>query len=86
MYMKPAQKIKRLLRMMVVRENNSGQQSIKMFGYIHPKKEETSGCKFTSFFRQITVVNARDKSVIETVNRHLSSGKNLQLPSWTKTE
>ena len=66
--MKPTQKIKRLLRMKICRDNLNGQSAIKLFGYIHPKKEETAGCKFTSFFRQITVTNEKDKSIVESVN------------------
>ena len=66
--MKPAQKIKRLLRVKVIKLEIDGQAAIKMFGYIHPKKEETSGCKFTSFFRQIIISNDKDKSNIEAVS------------------
>jgi hypothetical protein len=78
--MKPPQKIKRLLRTSIVRENIMGQPSIKLFGYVYPKKEETGVCKFTSFFRQIMVVNEKDKSTIETVDIKVFSGKNqLQL-------
>jgi len=39
MYMKPAQKIKRLLRVKICKLLIDGQSAIKMFGYIHPKKE-----------------------------------------------
>ena len=66
--MKPPQKIKRVLRAQVLRETSQGQQTIKVFGHIHPKKEETSGCKFTSFFRQISVANEKDKTIIESVS------------------
>lgn len=38
MYMKPAQKIKRILRMKVVKEEMQGQLAVKMFGYIYPKR------------------------------------------------
>lgn len=66
--------------MSIVRENIMGQPSIKLFGYVYPKKEETAACKFTSFFRQIMVVNEKDKSTIETVDIKVFSGKNqLQL-------
>lgn len=65
--MKPAQKLKRLLRMKVSREFVQGQQTIRLCGYVHPRKEETATAKFTSFFRQLTVINDRDKSTIETV-------------------
>ncbi len=71
--------------MTVVRENTMGQPSIKLFGYIYPKKEETAACKFTSFFRQITVVNEKDKSTIETVDMSVFSGKNQPLPFSKKT-
>jgi len=74
--MKPAQKLRRLLRMKVTREFLQGQQTIKLYGYIHPKKEETASTKFTSFFRQITVVNEKDKSTIETVTVCSLSGRN----------
>ena len=65
--MKPAQKIKRLLRVMVVRQGSEGQPTIKMFGQLFPRKEEATGCRFTSFFRQISVLNEKDRSTIESV-------------------
>ena len=39
--MKPPQKLKRILRVKVVKENSQGQEILKIFGYIYPKKEET---------------------------------------------
>jgi hypothetical protein len=75
--MKPPQKLKRLLRMQIVREVHQGQQLVKIFGYIYPKKEETANCKFTSFFRQVVIVNEKDKTTLETVLLRLLSGKNL---------
>ena len=86
MYMKPTQKIKRLLRIKIARDTIQGQSAIKMFGYIHPKKEETSGCKFTSFFRQISVNNEKDKSIVESVRFEIFSGKNQPLPFQKKME
>jgi hypothetical protein len=61
MYMKPPQKLKRILRVKVVKENSQGQEILKIFGYIYPKKEETSSCRFTSFFRQVSLVSEKDK-------------------------
>ena len=76
--MKPPQKIKRLLRVMVCRQGSEG-QAIKLFGQLFPRREETMGCRFTSFFRQIAVLNEKDRSTIETVKRSLLSGKSQVL-------
>ena len=48
--MKPAKKLKRLLRINVIREAGL----IKIFGGLYPNKENSvNSPKFTSFFRQI---------------------------------
>jgi hypothetical protein len=62
--MKPPQKLKRLLRVKLVREGQPGQQLLKLYGYIYPRREETAACKLTSFFRQLTLVNDRDKALL----------------------
>jgi hypothetical protein len=64
MYMKPPQKLKRLLRVKVTRDTLQGQPTLKLFGYLYPRKEETASCKFTSFFRQVAIINERDKSIV----------------------
>ena len=38
MYMKPPQKLKRILRVKVGKENVQGQELLKIFGYIFPRK------------------------------------------------
>lgn len=38
MYMKPPQKLKRIFRLKIAKENVQGQQLLKIFGYIYPKK------------------------------------------------
>jgi hypothetical protein len=86
MYMKPCPKIKRLLRVKVARDLLLGQPTIKVFGYIHPRREETASCKLTSFFRQIAVLNEKDKSTIEAVSTPLPSGRSPPPPSPTRTE
>ena len=67
MYMKPPQKLKRILRVKIVKDNSQGQEILKIFGYIYPKKEETNSCKFTSFFRQVSLVSEKDKVTLESV-------------------
>jgi hypothetical protein len=79
--MKPPQKLRRILRVKVARENVQGQELLKIFGYIFPRKEETSNCKFTSFFRQITLLNEKDKAILETVNQLLLSGRSQSATS-----
>lgn len=64
--MRPAQKLKRLLRVHVVREEQA-QPILKIFGALYPRREETAGIKFTSFFREISYVYERDKTVLENV-------------------
>lgn len=65
--MKPPQKLKRILRVKIVKDNSQGQEILKIFGYIYPKKEETNSCKFTSFFRQVSLVSEKDKVTLESV-------------------
>ena len=55
--MKPPMKLKRLLRVKMVREQHVGHQTVKVYGHMHPKKEENVGIKMTSFFRHLTVFN-----------------------------
>lgn len=64
MYMKPPQKLKRLLRVKVARSNEQGQELLKIFGYLYPRREETASCRFTSFFRQVTLISDRDKTAL----------------------
>jgi hypothetical protein len=64
MYMKPPQKLKRLLRVKVARNTEQGQELLKVFGYIYPRREETAACRFTSFFRQMTLVSEKDKTTL----------------------
>ena len=73
--MKPPQKLKRILRVKAVKENSQGQEILKIFGYIYPKKEQTNICKFTSFFRQISLVSDRDKVTLESVRNLLFQWK-----------
>lgn len=65
--MKPPQKLKRILRVKVAKENAQGQELLKVFGYVFPRKEESGSCKFTAFFKQIVLVNEKDKATLETV-------------------
>jgi hypothetical protein len=62
--MKPPQKLKRLLRVKVTREEGQGQQLLKIFGCLYPKTEEGANLKFTSFFRQATIINEKDKAIL----------------------
>lgn len=73
--MKPPQKLKRLLRVKVARSTEQGQELLKVFGYIYPRREETAACRFTSFFRQMTLVSEKDKTTLETVPLSSFSGK-----------
>jgi len=83
--MKPPQKLKRLLRVKVARSIEQGQEQLKIFGYLYPRREETSAVKFTSFFRQVNLVSEKDKSTLETVSHGLNSGKNQQATSSSVT-
>lgn len=73
--MKPPQKLKRLLRVKVARATEQGQELLKVFGYLYPRREETAACRFTSFFRQVTLVSEKDKTTLETVPLRPFSGK-----------
>lgn len=73
--MKPPQKLKRILRVRVAKENVQGQELLKIYGYVFPRKEETAGCRFTSFFRQVVLVNEKDKATLETVSIATLSGR-----------
>lgn len=75
MYMKPPQKLKRILRVKVARSTEQGQELLKVFGYIYPRREETAACRFTSFFRQMTLVSEKDKTTLETVPLSPFSGR-----------
>lgn len=75
MYMKPPQKLKRLLRVKVARSTEQGQEMLKVFGYIYPRREETTACRFTSFFRQMTLISEKDKTTLETVLLSPFSGR-----------
>ena len=83
--MKPPQKLKRLLRVKVARSIEQGQEQLKIFGYLYPRREETAAVKFTSFFRQVTLVSEKDKSTLETVSYDLNSGKSQQATSKNVT-
>ena len=83
--MKPPQKLKRLLRVKVARENAQGQELLKIFGYVFPRREETAGCRFTSFFRQIALVNEKDKATLETVSIAIRSGRSRPATSRNGT-
>lgn len=84
--MKPSQKLKRILRVKVAKENVQGQEILKIFGYIFPRKEETNNSKFTSFFKQVTLVNEKDKATLETVRVLLFSGKSQQVALLRRME
>lgn len=84
--MKPPQKLKRILRVKVAKENVQGQELLKIFGYIFPRKEETSTCKFTAFFKQIVLVNEKDKATLETVHIATLSGRNPSPTSPKRTD
>lgn len=81
MYMKPPQKLKRILRVKVARSTEQGQELLKVFGYIYPRREETATCRFTSFFRQMTLVSEKDKTTLETVPLSPFSGRSQPLTS-----
>lgn len=84
--MKPPQKLKRLLRVKLLREGQPGQQLLKLYGYIYPRREETAACKLTSFFRQLTLVNDRDKALLENVILVRVSGRSRLPTSLSGTD
>jgi hypothetical protein len=58
MFVKPVQKLKRVLRVYVMYEKKEAEDILKIFGHLYPPSQRNTTVlalpKFTSFFKQIS--------------------------------
>lgn len=58
MFIKPSQKLKRVLRVYLTYEAKEGEDMLRIYGHLHPLPNKDVGTvgvpKFTSFFKQLS--------------------------------
>jgi hypothetical protein len=60
LFIRPARKIKKILRVHIKNENIQNSHKLKIKGYLFPFKKDTKDIKFTSFFKQIGLKFSND--------------------------
>jgi hypothetical protein len=60
--MKPPKQLKRVLRIKVLKQDGK----LRIYGALHPKLTET-GPRFTTFFKQLKILSADEKTLFYNV-------------------
>lgn len=71
MFVKPPQKLKRVLRVYALYEKQESEDILRLFGQMQPNKQKQDSFneppKFTSFFKQISFVLGNESQPFESV-------------------
>lgn len=67
MFLKPSQKLKRILRVYLTYQKQENQDVLKVFGHMYPNQNVAGTPKFTCFFKQVSFFFQGETQPFETV-------------------
>ena len=86
MFLKPSQKLKRILRVYLIYQKQEDQDVLKVFGHMYPNQSVSGSPKFTCFFKQVSFFFQGETQPFETVFiKNYYSGKSRLQTLLSKT-